>query len=464
MYDTASPQVGEPNFATMSLSIGAPRDFLRWWGGPVALALVAVVSLANFLKSLPFQLVEFDAFQYLGFSKAIWSGREIWTPPIRSPVVALVIIPHLLAARFTMVVCHIGVSALLYVLGRRLFETRASPLFASLAYGVSWWMLVFQTAPLTDLPGLVLFLLGLVLWLKAARQHAVLSGVLFGLAVLIRFDLLVLVAPLIVLTPKGLKRYLLIPLVCIAGPLEFVLDVLVYKRIVYVPWEFVQTNLATFVAGREVFFRANQLTLGPYAPRDLFQVGKTLVRLFPLLAGLSLFSLLAVTRSANRLLLCLFVPWFLVVSYVQPFEPRVSIVKCLPLLALLAASVFGMVDRASISATVRRGITGMLFAVLLVGSVAQIAQLTYQPRQFDRRDCVTGRVCSNFAPAVEYYCGVKTSPLVPTADTMEAMRRACDYLFYFKDISGYTAAVDSQLRQSAELLSENTAARVYKLR
>lgn len=447
----------------MSRSLGVPGGFFARYGGALTLALVAVVSLANFVKSLPFQLVEFDAFQYLAFSKAIWSGREIWMPPIRSPVVALVIIPHLLAARLTMVVCHIGVSALLYVLGRRLFETRASALFASLAYGVSWWMLVFQTSPLSDLPGLALFLLGLVLWLKADQRSALWSGLLFGVAFLVRFDLILFIVPLIVLTPRGLKRYLLIPFLCIAGPLEFVLDVLVYKRIVYVPWEFVQTNLSTFVAGREAFFRANQLTLGRYAARDLFQVGKTLVRLFPLFAGLSLFSLLAVRRSANRLLLCLFVPWFLVVSYVQPFEPRIYVVKCLPLLALLAANVFGVVDRASISATVRRGITGMLFALLLVGSVAQIAQLSYQPRQFDRRDCVTGRVCSNFAPAVEYYCGVKTSPLVPTADTMESMRGACDFLLYFKDISGYTAAVDSQLRQSAELLSENTAARVYKL-
>ena len=105
----------------------------------------------------------------------------------------------------------------------------------------------------------------------------------------------------------------------------------------------------------------------------------------------------------------------------------------------------------------------VFFAVVLMREVLSVSRVSYQPRRLETRDCVAGRVCSNFAPAVEYYCGVRTIPFVPAGETFERMRQTCDYVVYFKEVSGYSAAVNTRLQQRATLRSENTAAFVYQL-
>jgi len=422
------------------------------------------VSCHNFLKSLPFQLVEFDAFQYLAFSKALWAGSVSSLPPIRSPLTALFIVPNLLAARFTMVLCHIGIAALVYLLGRRLVGHGLPAAFAALAYGLSRWMLVFQTSPLTDLPGMLLFLAGLAVWLGADRRHVLWSGVIFGAACLMRFDILLLVIPVALLTRRGLKRYLLLPLAGFLGPVELAFDALAYQRLVWVPWEFARANLDTFGSSREAFFRANLQTLGRFAARDVLAVGKTLWHTFPSLVLLSLCGLLNLKQFGTRLLLMLLVPWLVVVSVVQPFEPRIVVVKAVPLLALLAATVFVMLNRVPVSTWARRMLAGVIVAAVVIPDVAGLSRLAYQPRRFKAQDCVAGRVCSNFAPAVEYFCGVRTTLFTPTGETVEQMRDACDFFVYFKDISGYTDIVNASLRKTATLHGDNTAASVYQFR
>lgn len=427
-------------------------------------AAIAGISFWNFFNSLPFQVVDLDAFQYLTFSKSVFFGEGILNQPIRSPVVVAFIGPNLIAARLLMVFYHIGISVLIYLLAMRLFHSKVGATFAMLAYGGSWWMLIFQISPLTDLPGMLLFLSGLLLWLRADKPNTVKASLILGVACLVRFDLILLVAPLILLTQKGLKRYLLIPVVCIVGPLEWVLDVLIYKQFVYAPWEFFKTNLLTFGMGWQDRVDANPLTLGKFAKRDLLFVANILWSTFPHLVALSLLSLRQFRRFENRLLLGLLIPSLAVLSLIQPYEPRIVIVKALPLLVLLCVNAFTLLNHRVVWRPIRILAIIGLFAALISSNLGKITQLTYEPRRFETKHCASGKICSNFPSAVEYYCGVKTTHMIPTGEIEPMVPAGCDTFVYFKDIAGYAQSLDEKLQQQVMLLHENTAARVYQNR
>ncbi len=426
----------------------------------LVLLLVGVVALGNFVRSIPFQLVDFDSFQYLTFSRSLLTGGEIYIPSIRSPLLSLVIPSNLLAARFLMVLFHIGTALLLYALSLRLFQNRLSALFAALAYGLSWWMLVFQTSPLSDLPGMFLFLLGLFFWLREETRSTVVSGALFGLAFLVRFDLVFLILPLILFTKHKLLVHLLAPLFVIMFPLELLADSLAYGRFVYAPWE---------------FFRVNLLQFGGVSSKDFLHVANTIFRAFPLLSFLSVFVIFKFSQASNKILLSIFTPFFFLASYIQPLEPRIFMVKLLPLLALLSANFFVLLQRIlprkealsryAGSREARQAVVlGIL--ILVVGfDMLRAVGIRYEKREFEAQDCVFGsKICSNFPSAVEYYCNSRTQLVKPVLGSIEGLGKICDSFVYFKDISSYNEDVNAYLRQNAELWAENTAAYVYRFR
>lgn len=413
------------------------------------LLLVLAASIWNFTKSIPFQLVDFDSFQYLAFSRSLLSGTEIYIPEIRSPFLALLIPSSLLWARFLMALFHVGTTLLIYLISRRLFENRAAALFAALAFGLSWWMFVFQTSPLSDLPGMFFFLAGLLFWLGGEKRGQLVSGVLFGLALLVRFDLIFLIAPLVFFTrPQHFWRVLL-PAFLLAGPFEFLLDALAYGHLVYSPFE---------------FFRVNVLQFGGTASKDFLRVGVLLARTFPLIVFLALFAILRFQKRGNRILLSLFVPFFLLASYAEPAEPRIFVVKLMPLLALLSANFFLVLKETSMKREVWQAVTAGLLIFVVGFGLLRLAGIQYEERKFEVEDCVSGRVCSNFYSAVEYYCGVHTQLVQPTLESVGELGKTCDSFVYFKDISFYDTNVNTYLQQHAELWGENTAAYVYRFR
>lgn len=413
------------------------------------LALVVFFALFNFLKSIPFQLVEFDSFQYLTFAKSLFSEGEVFISPIRSPVSAVLIGPNLLFGRFLMVLFHIGIAALLYILSLKLFKNIAAAAFTALVYGLSWWMLVFQTSPLTDLPGMFLFLLGFLVWFGSSKKSMLLAGIAFGTASLLRFDLVFFVLPLLFFTKKELLPYVLIPFFCITVLLEFALDILAYGQLVYAPWEFLKVNLLRF---------------GSAASKDFFFVVKTLLVTFPVLTGLALFAVFVRKERGIKILLALFLPFFIIISYIQPFEPRIFVVKLIPLLALFAGSFFVVLARAALPVRVKHAIVFVALALVVgMGSVRAVG-IAYEERKFEQADCVTENVCSNFPSAVEYYCGVRTKLIKPTLDQVAALGETCNSFVYFKDISGYTKDTYASLVQTYELYRENSAASVWRLK
>lgn len=413
------------------------------------LSLVVFFALFNFLRSIPFQLAEFDSFQYLTLAKSLFSRGEIFISPIRSPLSALVIGPDLLFGRFLMMLFHIGIAALLYVLSLKLFKNTVAAVFAALAYGLSWWMLVFQTSPLTDLPGMFLFLLGFLLWLEVGKKSMLLAGVVFGAASLLRFDLVLLVLPLLFFTRKELLPYALIPFLGITVLFEFALDIFAYGQLVYAPWEFLKVNFLRF---------------GSFAQKDFLFVAKTLFATFPFLVCLSFFTLFVPKERSTRILLGLFLLFFVFISYVQPFEPRIFIVKFLPFLALFAGNLFVVVRMALIPPILKRLIIFASFALIVGVGSFRASNIAYEERKFEQTDCVTENVCSNFPSAVEYYCGVRTRLVKPTLSQVAPLWRTCNSFVYFRDISGYTKDVYTYLAQTYELQGENSAASVWRLK
>jgi hypothetical protein len=318
------------------------------------------------------------------------------------------------------------------------------------AYGLAPWVLIFQTSPLTDLPAMLGFLFGLSRWLEADAnpRRMVQAGIALAISWMMRFDMLLLILPLAVLTPRGSRRYILGPLAG-AAALELLLDVAAYRRFVYAPWEFLQVNLRTFVKP------------GPF---DALAAARTWFAHFPVLTLFMLASLADLRRRGVRLLWGLMILFLLAISYVQPFEPRIFVVKLLPIAALLAGSLMHLLQRWEQRLTLTSVLfRGSALAALVFMSLVRVARINYPARAFNPLDCVRGQVCSNYPSAVEYHCRVKTTLMKPTPDEVAALPSACDYFVYFKDISSYNLSTHRMISQTSHLVGENTAAWIYRL-
>lgn len=417
----------------------------------VALA-TGIAAAVNIAKSWQFRFAEFDSFQYLALARSLFGEGGIFLPPIRSALAALVFLPGLMGGRFVMALFHVGIAVLITLIAERLFRDRTIAAFSGLLYGLSWWMLVFQTSPLTDLPGMFLFLLGFFFWLSGSPRMFWWAGAVFGLAFLFRFDIVLLLLPLLWFTPPRLLGSLAVPFFGVAVLAGGAFDILLYPGLMYAPLEFLRYNLGV---------------LGAREGYAFWDVSLRMASLFPLALALSLPALAFLRRRETRVLLAIIGCVWLGISllHTPPYEARTFAAKLFPLLSIAAgygilflSSFFRMEQGRKIVGVAAVGAAGALGAWMLIF-------LSYPTRSFPVSFCPEGRpaMCSNFHSAVEYVCGEKTRMAKPLPGNVERDLASCSSFIYFKDISGYDRNVDEYLHRTRGAWKENETAAVFPL-
>ena len=148
-----------------------------------------------------------------------------------------------------------------FLLSLKLTKRVRAVFFASVSFGTIPFILDFTRKVMSDLPAITLFLAGLYLFIlghekeTSHERHYVLSSIFMGFSFIVRFDIAIMVFPIIVfLLLKERKDFLFyfVPLVLIARFLELVSSYLYFGQLIYPLWEFFYSNFFTtqFVVSR----------------------------------------------------------------------------------------------------------------------------------------------------------------------------------------------------------------------
>ena len=207
----------------------------------ILLLFVGCMLLINFFKSYNNLDVEGDGFIYLTFSKYyLLMGQS----KLRTPLIAIFLIPDVHWARVEMMFFHLGISILIYALCMRYTESRRASLIAALLYGCNWWFVQFTTYTLMELPSVFALLFSLYLLPKKNIAAGVLQGFMFLLKPHYFFFIL---ASLLMIKDRKARSKFILSFLIIAVFLEVLLDFVFYtphtSRFVYSPWEFFHYNI-----------------------------------------------------------------------------------------------------------------------------------------------------------------------------------------------------------------------------
>lgn len=213
----------------------------------VMMLLISSLSFFIFLKSFNNLDVEGDGFIYLTFSKfGILLGR-----PIRSPLIRLFLIPDIHLARIEMIIFHALISVLLFLIIKKITNNNTIGFFGGILYGACWWYVDFTRYTLMELPTLFLAILAIYILTNQNRLKYFISGILFGLAFIIKptYGLFFIAASIVLFFKKNRSIILfLVSFLLIAVFLELLLDYIIlkpkikYLTIVYTPWELFKFN------------------------------------------------------------------------------------------------------------------------------------------------------------------------------------------------------------------------------
>ena len=438
------------------------KVFKKWDFLIIAIAIVAVISFFNFFKAINFQYADWDGFLYLSYSKTIISGKSAFFYTIKSPILAL-IFPDLMLARIEMIIFHLISTALVYLITLRLTKNKLASLFSTLCYGVNYWIVIFLLGTMSDIPAMSFFLICFYFWLSENKKKYVYAGLFAGLAFMARFDVLLLIIPMIFLTPKKRinLKYFLVPMLILAIPFEILLDVLVFKRLIYVPYEFFYVNFTERLPFRMTAYQNNH-----------FYFLKEFVMSFPLLSFLMLF---AIPKWRNP---ALYIFLFLTIAFIFIPLPddRIYFVKAIPLVAILASNyVLYFTHRKTIFTD---KFFVFLFFILIIGiNFYHVFNTNYQDWRLEKIKCLDGVICSNLPTVINYYCrknavyiyqsGKDYVGLIPELNATEVViknLKNCDNLIYFKHYFGYQESIDNYLKTNYNLIESNEMLSLYKIR
>ncbi len=433
----------------------------------VLLVFVFIYSLINFDRSINFEYADYDGFQYLSFSKSVLSGAHFYENVIRSPILALIILPDLVLARIEMIIFHLIAVVLVYLITYEITKNEWASLFSSLLYGVSWWMITFLSSTLSDLPAMVFFLTSLFFWIKDGKNNMFYAGIFSGLAFITRFDIAVLLLPLIVFTfNRKSKRDFLTPLFLIAVPFELLTSWFVFGRLVYPPLEFFNVN---FVYGLAPAL-ANAHDSG------IFFVASKLVELVPLLVFMSLISMIWKRDHNYNKIFALTAFCFLAFSLLPTPDNRIFMVKLIPLMTILSAYSFLLI-RDKFRKPLNYCLVAIICLIYIIYNLVFLFSVQYPVWKLSETPCYEGVVCTNAPPVVNYYCEKPAEDIYRFGDkhvntNLELNKTAvilynlekCDHLVYYNVSFGYDDNVNELIKSKYTLEKETGFSVIYGLK
>jgi len=427
----------------------------------IIITIVSVLSLINFYKSLNFLYPDWDGFWYLSYSKNILLGKGDFLYEIRSPLTAI-ILPDLLLARIEMIFFHVGITILIYLIILKLTENKLAAAFSSLVYGINWWILPFLITTLTDLPAMFFFLLAFYLWLNGNKRDLILSGFLLGIAFLIRYDTILLILPVILLSvyQKRKIKYLILPFLIVSIFLELLLSSIIYGKIyhtAYATLQFYQYGLKSGLSEAFVIARESNITV-------------KFLEVFYLPFLLSLSVLFYWKEKRNVFLLSIFIPFAALMNFLLVPDNRIFFVKALPFLALLSHNLIYFIKE-KINKQI---LLIIIFFVVILSNFIILFQITYPEWHLERTPCLEGSICANIPGAINYFCEKNAIDinsyskgyvgLIPGANSFESIKEnapKCDYLVYYKGGFGYDQTIKDYLSENYDVIIDNDLTVVY---
>jgi len=205
----------------------------------VSIFFATLLLMYNFFNTFNNLDVEGDGFTYLNMVK-----HHIPPIPHRSPFILFFLLPNILEARLEMIIFHLCLTVLIFLITHKISKEISIAFLASILYGVNWWFVQFTTYALTELPALFLVFLSFYIIMISPRKknqnYYILSGLLLGLASIIRYQYIifgVFTSLYLIYRKKPIIKFL-IPLLVMVGPVELLLDYFFYNDLIYAPWEF----------------------------------------------------------------------------------------------------------------------------------------------------------------------------------------------------------------------------------
>jgi hypothetical protein len=327
-----------------------------------SLAIVSVFSTANYLRYFQDKYIDKDGFAYLNTVWSVYynirSGERLWMDELRSPLLILFIPLDLDVARLTMMGYLLASTLLVFLISHRLTKDGHAAFFASVTFGTLPYLLDFQRKVLSDLPAVTLYLAGVCFLLRGYDSHKgrsvnyTISSALMGLGFIVRFDIAIVVLPILIFLILNDRRrglLYLIPFLSVAVIVELVSSSLYFGRWIYPPWNFFYSNFftETFAVTRKGIdlIASENPSLGGLIPVAWFLWYPFTALLYePLLFLLSSLSITAAAkeRDAKTLLVVLTLAFLTLVFLFSPkIDPRVYVTKYFPLSAILSSVFLG---------------------------------------------------------------------------------------------------------------------------
>lgn len=426
---------------------------------------VLAVAVINLHRASGFEYADFDGFQYLSFSKSVVFGTDVYKDPIRSPILAFLIPPDLMLARIEMIFLHLANVALIFAIVKKVTNNENAALFSAFLYGINWWMITFLVGTLSDLPAMTFFLASFLFWLNGDRKSMIYSGILAGLAFIVRFDAILLLLPLVAFTAaKKFRKEFFVPFLVLILPFELFTSWAVFGKLVYPPLEFLKVN---FFYGLAPSLAVNSGLLS--------MVGK-IFELSPLLVILSVLSLFQVNDQNYRKILLISLFAFVTLTILPIPDNRIFMVKLVPFMSMLAGyALLPFADKMGKPLN-----TALILFVLMAYTVYNLGlafSIDYPDWRLSGTPCEYDNICTNAVPVVNYYCGenavdihqaggrhVNTDPSLNKTYTIFSNLAKCDYLVYYNVSFGYEDRLNELIKSKYPLSEAKEFALVYDLR
>lgn len=206
-----------------SVSIFRKLSLNRKGGGALSfIFLLFFLLFYNLWNSKDYLFTSFDGFQYLALAKSFWEMKFDYKLTYRSPVVYVLLLPDITLARIELILVYSFLVFLFYLFIKK-YEKRKIAFYAFLLYGFCWWNILFTINTVVEYFALVFLLGGLLS--KGWKR-----GLLYGIAFLIRPDLIVFIIPSIFLSKIRKTTWITFLLVLIG--IEPLLDKIFYNTFI----------------------------------------------------------------------------------------------------------------------------------------------------------------------------------------------------------------------------------------
>lgn len=285
---------------------------------------------------------DIDGFCYLNTVGSVWNnisgGLKYWIDPLRSPLLILFIPPEINIARFAMIGYLLVSTFFINLIVRQLTKRDDFAFIASVSFGTIPYLLEFTRQVMSNLPAIALFLAGLYFFFRGFEKQQtrirnyLISSIMMGFSFIIRFDMAILILPILVLLLlKDRKIFFtyLTPFLFIAVFLQLLSSYLYVGQLEYLPWKFVYTNFFTDQWAISHVSNASFLYYLPLA----FNYQPILF----LLAFLSLFLVFRVKDSKSLLIATMLILYTAAYFVAPKTTPRVFVINYFAIAILLSA-------------------------------------------------------------------------------------------------------------------------------